>query len=102
MNNKHEFALFNEITSQIARSIIPQALFSIDDQALVTRIASVLRMRVGDSFVMFDRSMNLLCTIEDIGKKSVRCKMLEKNHNTIIKPHITFLLPVLKRDDLES
>ncbi|MDR3550365.1 MAG: RsmE family RNA methyltransferase [Candidatus Babeliales bacterium] len=102
MNSKHEFALFNETTSHITRTLAPQALFSIDDQLLVTRIASVLRMRVGDSFVMFDRHIHVVCTIEDISKKIVRCKMLEKKTNSIIKPSITYLLPVLKRDDLES
>lgn len=102
MNSKHEFALFNEATTQIAGALAPQALFSIDDQSLVARIASILRMRVGDSFVMFDRHIHVLCTIEDIGKKIVRCKMLEKKTNNILKPSINFLLPVLKRDDLES
>jgi 16S rRNA (uracil1498-N3)-methyltransferase len=74
----------------------------INDDLLVNRISAILRLRIGEQLLLFNRQMHALVTIMNIGKKAitVRCEAVHKNK--IYSPTITALLPLLKKDDLAT
>lgn len=97
---KHEFALYwQETTAQITR---PGMLVETNNQLLMHRIVQVLRLEHGDQCILFDRSHHARVTIEKITKKNITLQVDILNSNTTIQPSITFLLPLLKRESLET
>ncbi|MCX5922891.1 MAG: RsmE family RNA methyltransferase [Candidatus Dependentiae bacterium] len=103
MSSKHEFALYSaHISSQLNKALVGSIIL-LEDQALVVRITSILRLRPGERVVLFDQSVNLVVEIlEAPSKKSLSCQVIVKSVNQIITPAITFVLPILKRDDFET
>lgn len=100
---KHEFALFVESLSSLLRTVMPGQAFTIVDEKLFHRMVTVLRLRTGDSCVVFDNTLHALCTISAfVGKKQIQMMLQSKQLNTAVRPEITFLLPLLKRDDYEG
>ena len=99
---KHEFALFVEsLSSQISRA--SQQILMISDEQLVHRMRHVLRLQLGDSCIAFDRHTRALATIEAfVGKKQVQLLIKEIEKTLFLQPKITFLLPLLKRDDYQG
>jgi 16S rRNA (uracil1498-N3)-methyltransferase len=93
----HLFALWH--ASQLPAK---QTEFVLSDEALIARISVILRLRVGEQLMLFNRRMHGLVTITSISKKSiaVRCESMHKNK--IYNPTITALLPLLKKDDLAT
>ncbi|MCX5924907.1 MAG: RsmE family RNA methyltransferase [Candidatus Dependentiae bacterium] len=100
---KHEFSLHLGSLSQLLKSINQGLEWSIDDETLHHRISKVLRLIEGDTVILFDRLINAQCLIRAMhGKKRIVFQLLVKEKNTILVPHITCVLPLLKRDDFES
>lgn len=100
---KHEFALFVESLSSLVRKIAPGQEFIITDEKLFHRIMTVLRLRIGDSCIVFDGTIQVEGTISAwSGKKQIHIIMQSQQVTTALRPHITFLLPLLKRDDYEG
>lgn len=97
--DKHEFALYCSNLS----SLVTKDQVIITDADLMHRIATVLRLMAGDSIVLFDQSVHAYVSIAHIAKKkSIACIVIKKEVNTILAPAITFLLPLLKREALET
>lgn len=101
---KHEFAFFFESLSVVVQSTVSVGTeIVLLDESLFHRIKTVVRLVPGDGCVFFNRDISVLCTItEFIGKKQIRCVIDEKRLNSALVPEITFLLPLLKRDDYEQ
>lgn len=100
---KHEFALFVESLSVLVKSVRLEQDLVISDETLFHRIKTVLRLVSGDRIVFFDSKVSVNCILTDfIGKKQVRCVVNQKKIHTALLPRVTFLLPVLKRDDFEQ
>jgi len=66
------------------------------------RIATVLRLSVGDRLILFDHTHNLEGEISEINKKEVLYIIHKKNENKQNKPEITCCIPLLKREALET
>lgn len=97
-DNKHEFALFySDLSLQNKSSII-----AINDASLITRITSVLRLKQGDALTLFNATMHVQGVLESCSKKSFSFSVEAWHDNKKLKPHVTVLLPLLKRDSLES
>ena len=97
---KHEFALYINSLSALMEKKLPGHEVVISDEKVVYRMMFVLRLKDEDECVFFDKNIHIKCVIKEfIGKKQVKCIIQEKRINTILSPNITFLLPVLKRDD---
>ncbi len=96
----HLFALYHAGLSSQCTAVGQRII--VTDQQLVVRIASVLRLKVGEQCVLFDRSVHALCEVLEIAKKQITflCKNIDKNVS--YKPAITVLLPLLKKDDLAA
>lgn len=102
-NDKHEFALFVASLSSIAQGKDPGDNLIFSDEKLLHRVMNVLRLGVDDPCIFFDRQVQVSATIAGfIGKKQLSVNVRSIQKTTILHPHITFLLPVLKRDDFES
>ena len=69
----------------------------------VHRIESVLRFTEGDELIVFDQRMHAVATITKIiKKKSIQLQLGQIVVNQAFKPVITVLLPVLKREAIET
>ncbi len=100
-SNAHEFAVYHSLNFA---ELLPDvgSEMHIEDSSLVHRIQRVLRLQVGDRFILFDRYAHANVMIRDCSKKSVQLYVEKITSNTSYSPEITFLLPVLKKDALED
>src|SRR4030095_5339008 len=100
---KHEFALFVESLGLLIQTVGPGQIFIISDEQLVHRITIVLRLGINDNCVVFDRTLYASCIIVAfVGKKQIHMKIQSKQCTIAVRPAITFLLPLLKKDDYEG
>ncbi len=100
MSVSHEFALYISHLSGLLKHS-PSELI-IDDKQILTRIASVLRLREGDIVVLFDEQKHARVVVESITKKDAVFLVQEYHDNRSLKPSIDILLPLLKKDALED
>ncbi len=100
-NNKHQFSLYwPQFSSYVASVMINQEII-IDDQLLCHRITRVLRLSAGEHIILFDQqSYGVLQLVKTSEKKSCHVILLEQHNNVVHKPHITCVLPMLKREGL--
>lgn len=98
----HEFAFyFPAIFAELGRTPPEQSRYQLSDSPLCHRINSILRLHVGESFILFDKEQHVQCTIMQLGKKiELQCEKPQQNVSS--SPHITFLLPLLKREAFET
>lgn len=97
-DNRHEFALFySDLLLQKDSDVV-----SINDTALVSRITSVLRLKPQDALILFDQMLHAQVLLKDCSRKSCSFSVIAWHKNQDLEPEITVLLPVLKRDALES
>jgi 16S rRNA (uracil1498-N3)-methyltransferase len=97
---KHEFALFVENLSSMVQSV--DNGFILSDEKLIHRMTHVLRLQSGDRCIFFDKYIHADVIIDAIEKKRISCVIQDTKKNISLQPQITFLLPVLKRDDYEA
>lgn len=99
----HEFALYQESLSLLVQKKNPGDSFVVTDETLVHRMMHVLRLQSDDTCVFFDKDMYIVAVIEAfVGKKQVRITIRSMHPTIVLRPHITFLLPILKREDYEA
>lgn len=102
-NQKHQFALYIANLSAMTAGLEKGQSFTIIDTDFVHRIIAILRLSVGQSFQVFDQKVQVFVTIIAAQKnKSVQMKIDEKQYNRVLEPGITFLLPLLKKESLET
>lgn len=101
--DKHEFALYKESLSLLIQKKEVGDSLVVTDEILFHRMMTVLRLRSGDQCILFDKDTFIAATIDAfIGKKQVQIT-IDSIHSTVtLQPHITFLLPMLKREDYEN
>ncbi len=106
MNNNHDthsFALYIPSLSNLVKSNPHHKSLDITDADFLHRISSVLRLEAGEAVILFDQTMHCTATISEIIKKKlIRVTVHALIENTVCAPEITFLLPLLKRDALET
>lgn len=94
---KHEFAVY-----------FPKGPFRkgmelvIDEKEIVHRVVHVLRLRVGEEIVIFDKNRHILLAIESVEKNKVHGIVKSVKENKKLKPHLVVQLGLLKRDALET
>jgi 16S rRNA (uracil1498-N3)-methyltransferase len=99
--NSHEFALYtgdkvNLTTTKAGNKLV------LNDEELIHRISRVLRLQEGEHCILFNRDYNALVELGAISKKELITKVISVNANKTLKPEITFLLPLLKREALDT
>ncbi len=100
---KHEFALFVETLSSLIQEKKTGSMVTFSDEKLLHRIVNVLRLRTDDRCIFFDRQIHIEAKIISfIGKKQFSVEIVSYQKNMALQPSVTFLLPLLKRDDYEA
>ncbi len=100
----HEFAFYSDFVKHIVQHRSHIDIQDITDPVLVNRLANILRLQKGEFIVLFNSHHNVRCEIKAIDSKKnlVTVELHEIEHNMHIKPHITWLLPLLKREAFEE
>ena len=100
---KHEFAIYVDQLSYLVSSIAPGDVLTLEGENLYQRMVQVLRMRANDACLLFDRSIHVRFVLQEPKEKTrVSGVVHTKQPNTVLHPKITFLLPLLKRDDCDA
>ncbi len=95
---KHQFAIYYKDLPAVA---VGKKL-SILDEEIVRRVLSVLRLSAKDSCVFFSDSVVVTCLLTDIKKRNFDCVVQVVEPVRAVEPSVTLLLPLLKREALES
>lgn len=103
MKSVHEFAIYINQFSSLIGSVAQGGQLVIDDQETYHRITRVLRLHIDEQCVLFDRYMHGSFIIKDFqAKRRVVGTLISKESNKVLSPQITFMLPLLKREDLDA
>jgi len=110
--NKHEFAFYLSNISKITNALklgdnitlrYAAKAATQDERDVFQRIATITRLSPGDSFILFDQLYNYKIELQNYEKKkSIIGKLIKKEKNKILTPHINFLLPILKKEYFET
>jgi len=95
----HEFALYYELLPDFLKS---GSQLVVDEKDFVHRVERVLRLKVGEKLVLFNRARHATAQLIQMDRKRVSFEIVSVARNSIYAPRITFLLPILKRDALAS
>jgi len=103
-NNKeqHEFAFFYPETTKLGIEIPLGTMCAIDDRILCHRIMHVLRLTQGESFTLFDSHKHLECVLQEINERKLHAIVRAYECNVSFAPHITFMVPLLKKEAFEE
>lgn len=94
----HEFAFYWPLLVCSAS----QEHLVIDDGVLIHRISSILRLKVNEFITVFNRSCYAHVQIMVITKKTITFKVHSWHNIEPRKVTLTFLLPLLKRNDCQD
>lgn len=78
------------------------AMLFITHKDFYFRIVTILRCSVGSTIIIFDRAYHLECEIRAITKKEIQCIIVKKTSNNHNLPEIRCIIPLLKREALET
>lgn len=104
----HIFAIYSKSIDSIIKNNNLSEVKSLQeisedlDNELLYRISVILRLGIGDKFIIFNNSYHLETLILKISKKSIVIEVLSINKNKQINPTITWTLPILKRAAFEE
>jgi len=102
MSSAHQFALYYPQLDSILGGKKQGSTFQLQDSEIIKRIVNVLRLVESESVLLFNKQTQWVVLIVSIEKKYITCTIEKITHAKEITPHITFLLPLLKRDSLEQ
>lgn len=107
-DNKHIFAIYSKILTSIVKNNKLEEIKSIHeihdkiDEELINRIVNILRLRIGERFIIFNNQYHAELLLVNISKRSITVEILSIDNNKHINPIITWGLPILKRADFEE
>lgn len=102
MIDKHEFALFTQLPVKINIDSRLTLSDNNSDNNIVRRISIILRLKPQEFIILFDRYKAIRVELLKISSHDIICKIIDVNYLEEIKPHITLLLPILKKEALEA
>ena len=104
MNEQHLFTLFcKNLSKYVSSGSDCQVEFS--DRDLWQRLTKVLRLRAGEKLLLFDEHINAVAVVleKTFAKKELLALYIESvNPNQAIKPNITLMPCLLKKDAFED
>lgn len=101
MASAHEFAFYTQEVESV-RTYPGRTDFTLDDKDLVKRLTAIVRVKVGDTLILFNEKYHLRCNVLYAAKNEVTLLLLETIKNKAILPSIHWLLPLLERSAFES
>lgn len=98
--DKHQFALYFAEFSK--KQLTAGQTLTIKDVDLFHRIVNVLRLQPQEQCIFFDEHRHGEVTLQSFDKKNTITVSIDTiKENSDYKPHISFLLPILKREAFE-
>ena len=97
--SKHQFAFY---FSELVKIDLNLEIIDIDNKELLHRLIKIVRLKINDQFILFDRDNYILCELLYSSKKNINVKILSKSKNKQSESEIIYLLPVLKKDNLQQ
>lgn len=73
----------------------------IDDKALVYRLSRIVRLKVGEQFVLFDGAMSQTFFLVASEQNRMICRLVASHEVASLEPQIHWLVPLLERDAME-
>jgi 16S rRNA (uracil1498-N3)-methyltransferase len=101
-NDQHHFAFYCPETSKYGAQFSVGTTCILGDRALCHRIMHVLRLKQGELFTLFDAHKHMECMLESINERSLHARIQSFECNMMFAPHISFLLPLLKKEAFEE
>lgn len=95
--DKHQFAFFYQDLQHIQQS--NGKLVDID---LYHRVVRVVKVAVGETVVLFNQQQHVVVKLVEVNKRYMVVDIISEHVNISLKPHVTFMLPLLKREALEE
>jgi 16S rRNA (uracil1498-N3)-methyltransferase len=104
MNNSHVFSIYVKSISLLLAGIKEQHIFVFNDKELHKRLIRVLRLKVKESVILFDKQVHVVCslqakTFEQNKKVFVYILKIEKNKSFV--PEIVLCPSLLKKNSFE-
>ncbi len=100
VSDAHQFALYSD--SSVVFGQKSDVVVVIQDESIVHRVVRVLKLRKGESFVIFNREQHVVVKILECTREKIDVLVITNNQNIQLRPRITFLLPLLKKEALEE
>ena len=76
---------------------------TIKDKDLYYRIVRILRIEQKETCILFNKNVSVdFCVQNNLGKNQIEGVIKKIEQNTPLHPHITFLLPILKKDNCDT
>lgn len=94
MEKAHLFALYDPFSNTYLDYT------AIADPGIVHRVRTVLRLKIGEVFILFNRREHMYVELMEVRKKEINIRIVTRNTNVILTPVITLLLPLLKKEAL--
>lgn len=104
MNGRHLFTLFCKDLSQFISGRVGYQV-EISDRDLLHRITKILRLRAGEKLLLFDEHVHVNVTVLEktfVKKEQVVLFIESVNPNQALKPNITLMPCLLKKDAFED
>lgn len=98
----HSFAFYYPNTSKVLEIHVLGSTCKIEDRVLCHRFMHILRLNKGESFTLFDSHKHMICTLVQVDERNFQAIIGASECNKIFAPHITFMLPLLKREALQE
>jgi len=99
-DESHQFAFYgpdHRILKQLQGDCV-----SINDEDLVHRVVRVVKLKIGERFIVFDRARHSLVELISCSKHEITICILSCHENKVLQPKVTCLLPLLKKEALEE
>lgn len=103
--SKHTFAIYKENLSELIVSLHEKDRLYFKDTTLSNRLVKILRIQPQEKFILFDETIHVELVAHEnmfINKREIDSTIQKKSPNTPLAPHITLLLPILKKEALEQ
>ena len=100
--DQHSFAFFYPETTKLGADVALGGTCTISDRALCHRIIHVLRLNKGESFILFDSHKHMTCVLELVTERNLQAIISSYECNVLPAPHITFMLPLLKKEAMQE
>lgn len=99
MKNRHEFALYASalpIVAEIGQQIV------LEGEQLAHRMQHIIRLKIGDELVLFNRTYSAHVAVQQISKKNVLVQVLVVKEHQPLAPAVHWFLPILEREAFET
>lgn len=99
----HTFAFYTDFVNFIVKNRACFDIQEITDPLIIHRVTNILRLDKNNIIIIFNSQYNITCRIIGIEfKNKIIVELTGIEPNVLLRPTITALLPILKREAFES